>query len=64
MELKKNIYLYSCFKKECKRSYKQINILKIDNTTDCLENEITLNKNKEYKYLGKIILFLKFVDNL
>ena len=27
--------------------YKQMNILKIDNDTDCLGNEIILNKNKK-----------------
>ena len=28
-----------------------INIKIFCNATDCLENEVTLNKNKKYKYL-------------
>ena len=36
--------------------YKQINIfLKIGKDTDSLGDEITLNKNKQFKYLPKII---------
>ena len=27
----------------------------MDNDTDCLEDEITLNENNKYKYLRKII---------
>ena len=38
-----------------RKEYKQINNLKIDTGTDCLGNEITLNKNIQYKYLRKII---------
>ena len=38
----------------------QINIAKIDNDTYCLGDEITLNKNKNIKYLRDII----FSENL
>ena len=35
------------------KQLEQINILKIDNDTNCLRDEIILNKNKKYKYLKK-----------
>ena len=43
-----------------KASYKQINIIKIDNDTNCLEGEITLNKNKKYKYYHQWVLVIVF----
>ena len=33
--------------------------MKIDNNTNCLGDELFLNKNKKYKYLQNMIFFLK-----
>ena len=38
--------IVACKRNDDKATYKQINLFKIDNDTDCLEDEISLNKNK------------------
>ena len=51
-------FVKSCFKKNYKAAtYKQINILNIDNDTDCLGDEITSNKKKIQIFTKIVILF-------